>query len=258
MSRVRLIHRDPQAARRHARPLRSSGHTVDTAPFEGPATVRAIRADPPDVLILDLDRAPSHGRDIGVAMRSAKRTRGIPLVFAGGEPDKVDRVREILPDATFTSWPRIRGAVRSAVARAPSSPVAPSNVLAGYAGTPLPKKLGIKPGAVVVLVGAPDDFERTIGALPDGAVLRRGNRGRRDLTIWFGRSRADVERRVDAMGRAIGDGGLWIAWKKQSSGEGTDLTQAIVRRAGLDCGLVDYKICALDATWSALKFSRRR
>jgi len=133
----------------------------------------------------------------------------------------------------------------------------PSGVFAGYAGVPLARKLGIKPGWVVGLVGAPPDFARTVGELPAGASLRQGGRSTVDLVIWFVTSKKQLERQIQAVVRRAGAGGLWIAWPKQRAGVATEVTQGEVRRAGLASGLVDYKICAIDATWSGLRFARR-
>ena len=128
---------------------------------------------------------------------------------------------------------------------------------AGYSGTPLPKKLGVKPLSRLALFGAPEGFPRTLGELPDGARLVRGGAAA-DLAVWFVRSRADLHRDIVRRARAIPTGGLWIAWRKQSSGEAGDVGEADVRAAGLAAGLVDYKICAVDGTWSGLKFQTRR
>jgi hypothetical protein len=134
----------------------------------------------------------------------------------------------------------------------------PASVLAGYSGTPLPRKLGIREGTRVLLLGAPRGFERTVGELPQGARLCRAERAACDLTLWFPRSAADLKQRVRAIGARAGSGGLWIAWPKRASGVPTDLGEGVVRAAGLAAGLVDYKICAIDATWSGLKFARRK
>ena len=128
----------------------------------------------------------------------------------------------------------------------------------GYSGTPLPRKLGIKQGSTVVLVSAPDDFERTLGPLPPEVRLRRGNRGAREITIWFTTTRTDLERRFDGLARAVGEGMLWIAWPKQASRKTTDLSQTVVMDFGLRRGLVDSKVCAIDEIWSGLRFTRRR
>ncbi|MCK4409889.1 MAG: DUF3052 domain-containing protein [Candidatus Eisenbacteria sp.] len=138
-----------------------------------------------------------------------------------------------------------------------ADPVVPDSTFAAYAGTPLAKKLGIKPGSVVVLVGAPEGFEGRLGSLPEGVVLRRGARGRCDLVLWFAQSRREVERRVARLGEFAGRDGLWIAWTKRASGVPSDLSQTIVREIGLSSGLVDYKICSIDDTWAGLRFTRR-
>ncbi len=128
---------------------------------------------------------------------------------------------------------------------------------AGYSGTPLPQKLGIKPGCIVLLVGAPGGFEPLLGKLPDGSVLRRRATAPH-LTLWFVSSRAVLQRQVRARAADVGEGSIWICWPKKASGVKTDVTEALVREAGLAHGLVDYKVCAIDATWSGLKFARRK
>jgi CheY-like chemotaxis protein len=253
---VRLIHSRSEKAEAGARVLERSGHTVDSTPVD-PSSLRALRAHPPDVIVIDLARAPSRGRDLGLLLRKTAGTRDVPLVFAGGEADRVAHVESLLPDAVFTGWRSIRGAVVRAMSRRPSAPVVPESTFAAYAGTPLAKKLGIRPGSVVALVGAPSGFERRIDGLPEGAVVKRGARGRCDIIIWFARSRGEVGRRVGTLGGLAGVGGLWIAWPKRASGLDTDLTQVVVRRMGLAAGLVDYKVCSIDETWSGLRFTRR-
>jgi hypothetical protein len=130
--------------------------------------------------------------------------------------------------------------------------------MAGYSGTPLPQKLGIKERTTVVLVGAPEGFERTLGELPAEVRVRRGNRGARAITIWFVTSRRDLERRFQALARAVGEESLWICWPKQSSAIAADLTENSIRDVALPRGLVDTKVCAIDETWSGLRLTRRR
>ncbi|HZP57167.1 MAG TPA: DUF3052 domain-containing protein [Dehalococcoidia bacterium] len=126
----------------------------------------------------------------------------------------------------------------------------------GYSGTPLAKKLGVKPGHVVRLVDAPAGFERLLPDLPPGARFSRTARNR-DLTLWFPKDAADLRRRAGAIASALGEGGLWICWRKGQTAPGT-LREDDVRDAGLGVGLVDYKVAAVDAVWSGLKFARRR
>jgi hypothetical protein len=129
---------------------------------------------------------------------------------------------------------------------------------AGYSGTPLPRKLGIKPGARVALLSAPAGFEKTLGRLPDDVQLRRQARGHLDVLLYFVTREAELARRFPGFVRALEpDGGLWVAWPKKTSGVATDLVFDRVQRVGLDCGLVDNKVAAIDDTWSGLRFVRR-
>ena len=120
--------------------------------------------------------------------------------------------------------------------------------MAGYSGTPLPQKLGIKDGARVRLAGAPGGFARTLGVRPR-------LRGEADVFVLFARSGAVLRRSFPrARGSLSLSGGLWVAWPKKASGVPTDLTEDAVRRYGLAQGLVDNKVCAIDETWSGLRF----
>lgn len=129
---------------------------------------------------------------------------------------------------------------------------------AGYSGTPLPKKLEIKDGTRVATVGAPAEFSKTLGKLPPGARLQRGLGAPRDLTVWFVTSRKQLEGDLRRVMPAKGEGSLWIAWPKKASGMKTDLSEDVLREVILPLGMVDRKVCAIDATWSGLLFSWRR
>ena len=127
--------------------------------------------------------------------------------------------------------------------------------MAGYSGTPLPRKLGIKPGHRVLVQGAPDGFEAgTLGELPDGVVVRRRGGGQADVIVSFHTRRADLARKLPALrDRMEPAAGLWIAWPKRASGVPTDLTEDVVRELALANVLVDNKVCAIDETWSGLR-----
>lgn len=130
--------------------------------------------------------------------------------------------------------------------------------MAGYSGTPLAKKLGIAEGSSLAIISAPDGFRDGL-ALPDGVRVRNAARGRVDVLVFFATRRAELTRRFPAMKRAIDhDGGLWIAWPKRTSGVASDLSENPVREIGLGNGLVDNKVCAIDDTWSGLRFVHRR
>ena len=238
--------------------LREAGYDVGARPIRTPSDFKALGRNVPAAVAIDLARAPAHGRDLGLAVRQMRTTRQVPLVFVEGSPQQVEQLRSLLPDAVCTSGRGIRGAVRRAIARPPRDPVRPTSVLAGYSGTPLPTKLGIKPGATVRLVGAPRDFEATLGALPESVTLRRRGEGPRDLTIWFTRRLRVLEQGIEGMAGRVTTDKLWIVWAKKTSPLAADVSEREVRAAGLDHGLVDFKICAVDADWSGLLFSRRK
>jgi hypothetical protein len=130
---------------------------------------------------------------------------------------------------------------------------------AGYSGTPLPRKLGIKPKARLALVNAPDGFGDTLGELaPDVVVRRRATGAPFDVIVAFCRDAAQLERGLPRWRAALDEtGGLWIAWPKRASSTATDLGEGVVRELGLSAGLVDNKVCAIDATWSGLRFVYR-
>jgi hypothetical protein len=125
---------------------------------------------------------------------------------------------------------------------------------AGYSGTPLDRKLGIKPGQRVALLGAPDGFEGETLVLPDGVRVARRAGGKADVIVSFHTRRAELARRLPAL-RAMMEpaAGLWVAWPKKAAKLETDMTEDVVREIALPTGLVDNKVCAIDATWSGLR-----
>jgi hypothetical protein len=128
--------------------------------------------------------------------------------------------------------------------------------MAGYSGTPLPKKLGIKESARVALLHAPQAFEKTLGELPRGVAVQTVLSGTTplDVIVVFITRRDDLERELARMRRRMTPAGaLWVAWPKKSSGVTTDMTEDIVRDVALPTGLVDNKVCAIDETWSGLR-----
>ncbi len=134
-----------------------------------------------------------------------------------------------------------------------TSPVLPRPTRVGYSGTPNAEKLGIREASTVALVGASREF--TIPDLPPGVKLRRSARGRSEVTIWFVRSAAELGAHIGAMATRADTNALWICWTKRTAAIRTDVTEHAVRAAGLANGLVDFKIAAIDETWSGLRFA---
>lgn len=258
MAHLALLHWDAAEGAARAETLTTFGWSVDLVSVTNTAAVKRIAARVPEVIVIDLSRLPSQGRDAAAALLARKPLRTVPLLFLGGQPEKVEMVRQAFPQSTFADWRRVRSALREAL-RHPAPPVARPAAMAGYSGTPLPRKLGIKENARVLFINAPDGFEETLGGLPAGVEIIPEKGGAAGVVILFLLSRDDLiaglgraERRLEEAGK------LWLAWPKLSSGVVTDLTQNFVREFALTHGLVDYKICAIDQTWSGLLFARRK
>lgn len=254
--RILLVCWNSEDAENRADLLRQAGYAVDVHwdKSESAKLVR-FRKTPPDVLIVDQSRIPNHGRAVAGVFRTWKETRSVPLIFVDGTAKQSASAKSLLRDAIFTTQGRIKSAVKTALTRPPEG----SSDAAGYSGTPLPKKLGVHPGITVLLLGAPENFEENMEPFGDGVILARRIRKDAGLILLFVKSRADMARRFEPAAKAMGiGGGLWICWPKKASGVKTDLGETFIREAGLAAGLVDYKTCALDETWSGLKFARKR
>jgi hypothetical protein len=130
--------------------------------------------------------------------------------------------------------------------------------MAGYSGTPLIKKLGIKDGFRVALVSSPKGFKKELGPLPDKAKFAPCVTNSLDVILLFVNSEAELRRTFALLAaNLVANGMLWVAWPKKSSGVNTDLSFTNVQRIGLDAGLVDVKVCAVNDVWSGLKFVYR-
>jgi hypothetical protein len=251
--RIRLVHWDAAEGGRCAEAVRAFGYRVEGGPLD-PAELRALTRDPPDAFVVDLSRLPSQGRDVAVFFRRSRGGRTVPIVFVGGEPAKVERVRAVLPDASFSDWDGIASALEQALQRPPRDPVVPESALAGYSGAPTPRKLGIDRATRVRVLGAPADLEELIGPLAAGTTV--GPRtARPDLVLCFVRSKSELRRLWPQAARF--EAPLWIFWTKRSAAAASDVDQRVVREHGLERGWVDHKIARLDGTWAGLRFVRR-
>ena len=127
--------------------------------------------------------------------------------------------------------------------------------MAGYSGTPLIQKIGIKPGHRVIVRNHPATFLKDLGPMPDGAQHTTVLSGKANVVVCFTDRKAELKKNFTSLAdNLLPDGMLWISWPKKASGMATDLTEDVVREIGLDSGLVDVKVCAIDETWSGLKF----
>ncbi len=259
MKPIRLVHWNQSEGRRRTKALQEFGYAVDYDPVHAGVLLKILKENQPGALVVDLSRSPAQGRDLAVALRIHSSTRRTPLVFVGGSPEKVEGIKRLLPDAVFTTWEGgLDAAIRGAMESPPKHPVVPASTLAGYSGTPLPKKLGIMEGGRVLLVRSPPGFTGLLDPLPEGVRLLRRFGKNPGLILWFVRSVQELEAGIEKWRSRVSSDGIWIIWPKLSSERVSDLTATIVRRVGLDSGLVDYKIASIDETWSGLKFAIRR
>ena len=245
-SRVRLVCWDAGLEAERRRALAEKGLEVDAAVVESSKLITHIRLTQPDVVVIDLDRLPSHGRTVAVVLRTIKATRSIPLVFLGGAEDKVARVRADIPDAAYGPWVRAASLIRQA--RACVAPVVPVPHMRQFAGATLEKKLGLTQPLAVI--GAPESFLERLGVPVEPRVTAKTK-----LAIWFIRSGAELEREMEFIAL---HSPLWIAFPKQTGRFKSDFNQHHVRQLAAAAGLVDNKVCAIDADWSAIRFARRK
>ena len=257
MPSVRLVCWNKDLARQRLEQLTAAGFVVNAEPLNPGRLIGQFRERPSAAVLIDLDRQPSHGREVAVALRRSKTTRLIPIVFAGGAPEKVERIRHELPDAFFTNWIKVAPALTKALKTTPVAPIQPPAHMERYAGSSLTRKLGFSTGMQVAVLGAPDEFEATLGELPERLRMTQKIMKQARLALWFVRSRQQLESETEYVGASLPEGcSLWIIHPKKTGRFKVDFNQNDVRAAGLNAGWVDYKVCAVDVDWSGLKFAR--
>lgn len=272
MARIFYVHWNQDEARAAVARIRQRGHSVEFH-WDSRAHVRSKMMDPaPDAIVISLARLPAHGRAVAEAVRNSKRNRLLPIVFVGGHAEKVAAMRSLFPTAQYCAEPDLAEVLQDPglVAKAAGDEDAlavpgperrvgaqKADSASGYSGTPLPKKLGIKPDSRVAILNAPRGFRRALGALPPGVAVtdRLVGSGRYNVVVLFVPRYADLKRSFRSCSKRIEpNGGLWVAWPKKASGVATDVSEDRVREHGLAVGLVDNKICAIDSIWSGLHF----
>jgi CheY-like chemotaxis protein len=257
--RIRLVCWNDDLAAERARLLNKAGLDVDASPFDPAGMITRLRENPPAVMLIDLDRLPSHGREVALALRSSKSMRHIPIVFAGGVEEKVARVRAEVSDAIFADWAKVVETVKKAIKNPPVVFVQPIPHMLRYAGSRLAKKLDLKAGTKAALIGAEDGFSELLGDLPEGVELHSRITRDTKLVLWFVRSSHEIAAAFElACARMPESCSIWIIYPKKAGRYRVDFNQNDIRLAGLAAGVVDYKICAVDADWSGMKFARRR
>ena len=247
VTRVLVIHKDTVEAVGWASRLCALGFEAAAYLSLGAKGFRGIRQDPPDAILIDLTRLPSYGKAMGVLLRQQKALGAIPLVFVEGDPDKAAQVRALLPDAVFTTWAKVAAAIPKAIRQAPREATPPRDE-----GRPLTAKLGIGETSRVAMLHAPEGF-----ALP--GVRTQKQVGDADVVMIFFRSSVALGRELPELAGMMRTGRrVWVLWPKKASGASSDLTMVRIREMASGVGLVDYKVCAVDETWSGMTLGKRR
>lgn len=207
----------------------------------------------PDAFVISLERLPSHGRDIGWHLLQQKSTRQIPIVYVGGDPEKVAKIRELLPQAIYTTWAKVAAAVRKALANPAAVPVRKPVALSA---SPLHTKLGLKPNMHIALIGAPAPLETLAPGLPDGIVVHEmpSPDGAIAMTLWFVRSEDEFLQELPEIAPLLGNKPrLWVFYRK-----GKGVTWMGMLEAAAAQGLAQFKVMRLDDIWAGVGFGRAR
>lgn len=258
MPRIRLVHWKESEAGEYIELLTAAGYLVEYTSEFGPGLMRIWRESPPDAFVIDLSRLPSHGREIAVALRQSRATRTIPIVFCEGAEEKIAKIRAELPDATYCVRGSLRAGLRRALKQKITEPVVPVQMMDRYAGRTVAQKLGIREGSTVALVDAPREGLKAIGELPQKVQLREDGAERADVTLCFITDFASLQSRLSEMRGRAGATKLWMLWRKGGSAARGDVTEGLLRERAIDLGLVDYKVCSVNAVWSAMAFALKR
>jgi CheY-like chemotaxis protein len=221
--------------------------------------MKSLRRQPPDAVVIDLSRMPSHGREVARSMRQGARLRAVPILFVDGEPEKVALIRDMLPDAGYCRWSQVGTALARLLADPPTDPVIPAGTPGAWTDRPVAVKLGIRDGMTVGTLGDPGILSGLVAQAGLGEVaLRPGARGACELLVAFADSEKALADILVRMRKRADRPPLWIAWPKAASGAKAGPTQNTVRAAARAAGFMDSKICGLDATWSALRLTPRK
>jgi hypothetical protein len=175
--------------------------------------LRKLRNNLPAVVVIDLSRLPSQGRDIAINLGHAKATRNIPIVFVGGDQQKASQVKTHVPDALYTDYDQIHAALKEAIAHPPEVTVVPKSIFEPYRHASLAKKIGTKPNTTLVLIDPPKDFTKNLSELARSDSIQEELSDQPDLIIPFAETLKDLQNRTTKIINKLGPHGkLWITW----------------------------------------------
>jgi hypothetical protein len=252
---VSLIHWKAEEAQALIDLMEGAGFAVHYAGDQKGMRLPQLREMNPVAAVIDLTRMPSYGRYWAAEVRASKSLRHLPLVFVDGDAERVARVKADLPDATFTTRDQLAAILKRV--KPVANPVAPSRMMASTAT--VAQKMGIKAGFRVAVFDAPRGYAKVIGDLPAGASFEEEPEEIAPVTLWFVREADDYLSGLRAMKKIAAQSKLWVLYPKQKKGKTqTGITQFVVRESAIHVGLVDYKICSVDETWTGMALAVKK
>ncbi|MBL8173973.1 MAG: hypothetical protein JNK48_04845 [Bryobacterales bacterium] len=243
MANLALIVWNQQEAEQHAAPLTALGHQVTAWHAASQAMLKQLRAAAPDVLIVDLNRLPSHGIQVALA------TRKTPIVFIEGDPEKTAKAKAKVPTAAYTTWKKLPSLLKNIGKLAPSTSSGKPMDL--YKETPIATKLGLDKARTIVAIDAPRSF---LNLLPPHIEIVDENQPA-SAVFCFTTDPRQLQSRIEQLAARSP---VWIAWPKRAAKSASSLTMYSIREIAFSAGLVDYKICGIDSHWSAMLFTLRK
>jgi hypothetical protein len=258
--RIRYIHWNASEAEGSVEKLRAQGFDVEYDERPGSRELAEWRMTPPDLFVIDLTRLPSQGREMGVAIRNSKNLRSVPLVFLDGEPEKVELVRQVLPDAIYVSTSKLIPTLKRALKEGPlKDPARPAAMMERYGLRTVAQKVGIEPNSAVALWEAPGGVEQILVGLPEGVNWVEPDDDRAALAIFFARDEESLREAFRQARRFRHLKKIWVARQKAGRANAPAVvSEDLLRETGIAMGFVDYKVCGLSDEWSGLLFARKK
>ena len=251
---VYLFHWPLGAASGLAAQLETDGFSVTRHTGTQGTKAKQILESGAAAVVIDLSKLPSHGGAIAAWVRGTKSLRHLPIVFVNGDPVKVERMKQKIPDAVYTGQRGLPAALRRAIREgAPAHPVIPPQMMESTRSTA--EKMGIRPGDRVAVLDAPRGYAQILGPLPPGATLLEDAAGDCAVVIWFIHDATGYRAALPQRRQLAAQHKLWVAWPK---GRRDGLNSNLVRETGIGMGLVDYKICSIDEHWSGIAFAVKK
>jgi hypothetical protein len=251
--RVGLVHWKAEEARPLIERLERAGYDVHYGDEKKPLRVSELKKLDPWAAVVDLTRLPSQGKYWAAELRESS-LRHLPILFVDGDAQRVERVRAAIPDAEYVSVDELVAALMKVEPVA--HPVQPERMMASTRSAAL--KMGVKASTRVGVYDAPRGYAKVIGELPSGAVLEESPAEIAPVSVWFVRDAEAYLAGLRAMKKIAAKSKLWVVYPKQKKGATQGITQFTLREAAIEIGLVDYKICRVDETWTGMAFAVKK